>query len=292
MRRDYPQGRESARDSRRGAAPASRARAPRDRSRRPAPARSGARTSPSGSKRLACRIGLKMRLGRVSTPVPATHCQLPLLLAMSPSTSRSRKCAAPRRQSRREVLGQEGAGEQPRPVVHPALARELPHAGVDDREAGAPSFQAARAAGSSRQPRPRGRKSRARRLGARGEQLRVEVAPAELPHERLRALAAPRALDQLERREAAEVQVRAEPRRAVGGEVVVAAGRSARARARASAPARRRPSVSPPCGSAGRPSPREIGERRSRPARERRRARDPPRSCASGRCGASCQRRQ
>ena len=36
-----------------------------------------------------------------------------------------------------QVLGQEGAGEQTRAVVHPALARELAHAGVDDRIAGA-----------------------------------------------------------------------------------------------------------------------------------------------------------
>ncbi len=44
-------------------------------------------------------IGLNIRFGRVSFPVPATHCQLPALLAMSPSTSRSQKCQAPWRQS-------------------------------------------------------------------------------------------------------------------------------------------------------------------------------------------------
>ena len=41
--------------------------------------------------RRACRIGLSTRFGRVSFPVPATHCQLPTLLARSPSTrSRSK----------------------------------------------------------------------------------------------------------------------------------------------------------------------------------------------------------
>ena len=34
-------------------------------------------------------------------------------------------------------LGQEVRDDQPGPVVHPALVRELAHAGVDDRIAGA-----------------------------------------------------------------------------------------------------------------------------------------------------------
>jgi hypothetical protein len=53
-----------------------------------------ARTNPCD-----CRTGLKTRFGRVSFPVPATHYQLPALLAILPSTRRSTKCAAPRRQS-------------------------------------------------------------------------------------------------------------------------------------------------------------------------------------------------
>ena len=44
------------------------------------------------------------RLGRVSLPVPATHCQLPLLLARSASASSVSKWAAPIRQSSRIVL--------------------------------------------------------------------------------------------------------------------------------------------------------------------------------------------
>jgi hypothetical protein len=36
--------------------------------------------------------------GRVSAPVPATHCQLPLLEATSPSIRCAMKWAAPRRQ--------------------------------------------------------------------------------------------------------------------------------------------------------------------------------------------------
>ena len=56
--------------------------------------------APSGSNRRPWRVGLKTRFGRVSAPVPATHCQFPTLFATSPSTRCSAKCAAPRRQSR------------------------------------------------------------------------------------------------------------------------------------------------------------------------------------------------
>ena len=64
---------------------------------------------------------------------------------------------------------------------------------------------------------------RMRGLRPRREQLGVEVTPAELPYERLCSLSPERTLDHLQRREAAEVQTRAEPRGAVGGERVVQA---------------------------------------------------------------------
>src|SRR3954462_6452966 len=37
-----------------------------------------------------------------------------------------------------EVLGEEAGRDHPHPIVHPALLEQLPHAGVDDRVAGAP----------------------------------------------------------------------------------------------------------------------------------------------------------
>lgn len=53
-----------------------------------------------GVQALDCRSGLSTGLGRVLLPVPATHCQLPTLLATSASVSRRAKWAAPERQSR------------------------------------------------------------------------------------------------------------------------------------------------------------------------------------------------
>ena len=81
--------------------------------------------------------GLSTRLGRVSVPVPATHCQLSWLLARSPSTSRSRKWRAPTRQSDVQGLGEEARGQQPAAVVHPALVAQLAHRRVHHRVAGA-----------------------------------------------------------------------------------------------------------------------------------------------------------
>jgi len=93
---------------------------------------------PRGSKRSARRSGLNMRCGRVSLPVPAAHCQLPALLARSPSTSRSQKWVAPARQSTYRSLVRGESGDEPGAVVHPPLRGELAHAGVDDREPGPP----------------------------------------------------------------------------------------------------------------------------------------------------------
>ena len=139
--------------------------------------------------------------------------------------------------------------------MHETLARELAHAGVDDRIAGAallPGRERAGVVAPAMAARP---EVGVRDLGARREQLRVEVAPAELAHERLGALPAARALGQLERRQAAEVQVRTQPRGAVGGEIVVqlvVGGEAACQPARHPA----RPSDSPPRGSSDEVAPR------------------------------------
>ena len=173
-----------------------------------------------------------MRPGRVSTPVPATHCQLPRFEATSPSSSSASKCAAPSRQSIAEVLGQERGDEQPRAVVHEPGRRQLAHAGVDDRDSrsGPPSTRRGR----------RGRRATRGGAGAGrcvalagygGEELRVEVAPRELADE----LVAAAARRHLERREQAEVQRDRQPRGRVGREVVAHLGVAARRRPRASA---------------------------------------------------------
>ena len=120
-------------------------------------------------------------------PVPATHCQLPELLATSPSTSSSAKWAAPRRQSRRRSLTRKDAARsRARPGIHPSRA-ELAHRRVDDRvsgEAVAPGCEgflvlvplvAARPVVGVRQVR------------SCGQELEIEVPPAELTQERLGA---------------------------------------------------------------------------------------------------------
>ena len=194
-----------------------------------------------------------------------------------------------------QILRQERRREQPRAVVHEALARELPHPRVDDRVARAALLPGREALGVVRASGGRAAGSRVvDDLGARGEQLRVEVAPAELPHERLGALAAAGALAQLERREAAEMEERAEPRGAVGGEVVVqlVVGRQ---RPRASQRVKRfRPSDSPPRAALGRrPWPlARAASAGSLPRASRAGTAIARGVAASARRGARCQRRQ
>ena len=84
-----------------------------------------------------------------------------------------------------QVLGEERRHDHAGAVVHEALARELAHAGVDDRVAGAallPRGERARvvvpAIASRPVVGPRG-------VGTGGEDLVEEVAPAQLPEERV-----------------------------------------------------------------------------------------------------------
>ena len=135
-----PTARRSAPDSRARHAPApaaSTARAPPTPRRPPARVPSGVRTRRPGRSACAWVTGLRTRLGRVSVPVPATHCQLSWLLAMSPSTSRSRKCRAPTRQSTYSVLVRKLAvSSRPRLCIQPSW-RSWRMRRVDDRVAGA-----------------------------------------------------------------------------------------------------------------------------------------------------------
>ena len=78
------------------------------------------------------------KYGDASVPVPATHCQPWLLEAMSPSRRWSQEVPRAVRPPDVQVLDQEAGHDHPHPVVDPALGQQLAHAGVDEREAGAP----------------------------------------------------------------------------------------------------------------------------------------------------------
>jgi hypothetical protein len=88
---------------------------------------------------------------------------------------------------------------------------------VDDRDAGAPLAHAAKPSSSSSPVVAARVQVVVRELGLVEEELRVEVAPAELPDE-LDRTAGVRLPRECERRDRPEVEVRAEPRRGVGGE--------------------------------------------------------------------------
>ena len=106
-------------------------------------------------------------------------------------------------------------------VVHPAFLLELAHPGVDDRIPGAsglPRGEIGLAPSPSLAARPVILRAQSREGG---EHLVVEVAPADLAHERFSALPALEPFDELQRGDAAEVQGGADPRRGVGHQVVV-----------------------------------------------------------------------
>ncbi|CAN5701114.1 hypothetical protein BH24ACT15_BH24ACT15_02460 [soil metagenome] len=79
---------------------------------------------PMGGNRVLCVRGLKIRKnGWASVPVPAAHCQPPLLLAMSPSTRWRRKCASPWRQSlSRSLHKNEATIMRARLCIHPCVS--------------------------------------------------------------------------------------------------------------------------------------------------------------------------
>ena len=108
-----------------------------------------------------------------------------------------------------EILRQERRRHEPGAVVHPALAGELAHPGIDERKPRAALLPGRQRLGVVDPLVPARAQVLVRRLGTGGEELRVEVAPAELPDEGAGGRAARR---DLTRREAAEVEVGAEPR--------------------------------------------------------------------------------
>ena len=96
------------------------------------------------------------------------------------------KCAAPMRQSIRELLDEEGGGDEPLAVGDPALGEQLPHRGVDERVAGAAFLPRGDAVGVVA-PDPAARIHVAPlQFGRRREELGEEVAPAQLSEQRRR----------------------------------------------------------------------------------------------------------
>ena len=121
-----------------------------------------------------------------------------------------------------EVLREERGGDEPCSVVHRPLGAELAHPGVHDRVAGPPFLPRRERVGVVAPAIVTRTEVASCDPGIGIEQLMVEVAPAELAHERLAAGLGGRAVRDLERRQASEVEVRGEARRPLDGEVVAA----------------------------------------------------------------------
>ena len=120
---------------------------------------------------------------------------------------------------REERLGQEMAGDESGPVMHPALPKQLAHPGVNQRQPGAPGLPR-RQFGARRAPAiTSGAVVLTGGGRAGGQHLMVEIAPGHLPHEGRQPPTGP--VHQLHRRDAAEMQVRREPAGPVTGQVVV-----------------------------------------------------------------------
>jgi hypothetical protein len=122
-----------------------------------------------------------------------------------------------------ERPGEERRGDHPRPVVHESLGGELPHACVDNRNAGAPRLPRAQCVGVlGPVPWPLwawpviGRGD----VLERGRDLVEEVTPGQLPTELLAARPRPRRPRECERGNAPEPQVGAQPGGLVAGQVV------------------------------------------------------------------------
>ena len=134
-----------------------------------------------------------------------------------------------------EVLGQERADDQAGAIVHPSLAAELAHAGVDERIPGAslgPGLEGSLGAAPADRAPVALLELRAGVAGKVQEHVMVEVARAELAAKRVGSLAARQPLLDLARREAAEVQVGGQARCPVLAERVAVRPRSCRPVAR------------------------------------------------------------
>ncbi len=183
-------------------------------------------------------MGLRTRWGRVSVPVPGGP--LPVELVVDDVAVHQQVQEVPGADPPVHVqrLRQETRRQQACPVVHPALVPQLAHGRVDDRIAGAPLPPRGDVLGGVVLAAPAvvaGAVVPPGRLGARRQHLMVEVPPAQLTHERVRARTSLPAgpVDGLRRGERPEVEVRRQPRRGVPREVVVpvlVGGHASRAR--------------------------------------------------------------
>ena len=168
-----------------------------------------------------------------------------------------------------ERLGQEVPDDQPGPVVHPALPRELAHPGVDDRVAGAallPRRELLVAAVPAVAARPvvGGRRPAAGRRAPGGGSRATPPAGRTPRPPALRC--SPARANQLDRRDAAEVQVRRQPRRVVVAQRVVVLVVVGQAVPQPTVHPSR-PAVSPPGGQVRRRRPGRDGRERGQPAR-------------------------
>ncbi len=121
-------------------------------------------------------------------------------------------------------LGQEARRQHPAPVVHPPLVPQLPHRRVHQRIARTPRTPGRDLPGVLAPPVTPRPVVGPGRLGPGREHLVMEVAPGDLPYERLGAgpRPLPRPLHRLGRRDRAEVQIRREAGGGVARQVVVA----------------------------------------------------------------------
>jgi len=146
-----------------------------------------------------------------------------------------------------QVLGQEGRGDHPHPVVHPALGQELPHAGVHDRVARLPGLPRGDGVGVRlvvREPAKARLQVLPQAVRVVEQHVRVELPPGQFGHEALGVRPSVR-LEVGQQRawvQDAELEVRGEP----GGGVevgAVATGRVPRqtVREEGAPPVQRRP---------------------------------------------------
>ena len=150
-----------------------------------------------------------------------------------------------------QVLGQEGRGDEPGPVVHEPLDAELPHARVDERIAGAavlPGLERLarrRATGLREDAGPRSRSRGARRTAGSGS--RASRAGARTPHRLLDRLCARRPREAKGTRSAGTPRAVTSSRRRAR----LCRSRTRRARLASHASSRARPADSPPPGRLG-----------------------------------------
>jgi len=119
-----------------------------------------------------------------------------------------------------EVFREKRSRDQARAIVHEPLFEQLAHARVDEGIAREPLLPGLDVRPGVAPPIAAWTEVLARHLRSRGEELMSEVPPTQLTDELLRTGSSSGGLDDLQRRDTAEVEVRREQGRGVGSEVV------------------------------------------------------------------------